>query len=386
MSVSKTAKHERIIVLDLLRGFSLFGIIIANMLVFHSPYLYIDPYSYFTSPSDQTTFKWIVIFIQGSFYPIFAFLFGYGLNMQYEKAVKAGKPYKPFMAKRLSLLLVFGVLHALLLWSGDILFTYAIIGFLVMLLLPLSRKWLLSLAFALYFIPTMGLYLLTKLVEVAAGLSIESLTEQSLVTQALEIYGRGTYGDIFSFRAYEWLITGVLNTFLVGFIIGGIMLFGVVCSKGQLIERATARKRALLLSGLLLTGIGILLKSWPFITSPTYSNIQLQTTLGGTVLAAGYIGLFLYITTSNKLAGFLSPLANAGRMSFTIYIMQTVIATTLFYSYGFGLYGQVDLWTGTVIATGIYLAQLVFATIWFKKYTQGPLEALWRIGIYGLKK
>lgn len=385
MKVMRTATKERIVALDILRGFSLLGIMIANMLIFHTPYLYIDPYSYFTNAGDQTTFKWITIFVQGSFYPIFAFLFGYGLNMQYEKAVQIGKPYMPLMAKRLSLLLGFGVLHALLLWSGDILFTYAVIGFAMMLLLKLSARWLLSLAIFLYFIPTIGLYVLTKLIESLGSFSLESLTEQSQIAEAVNIYGSGSFMDIFVFRAKEWLIFGVVNTFLVGFIILGIMLFGAACSKWKLIERAADHKLALFISGVFLTAIGLLIKSWPFIAEPTYSNIQLQTTLGGGVLAAGYIGLFLFMTTNQRIATFLQPLANAGRMSFTIYIMQTVIATTLFYSYGFGLYGTIDLWTGTVIGVGIYIVQLLFACIWFKKFSQGPLEALWRIGIYGVK-
>lgn len=386
MKVNRTAAGERVVALDLLRGFSLFGIIIANMLVFHSPYLYIDPYHYFTTTSDQMTFQWITILIQGSFYPIFAFLFGYGLNMQYEKATKLGKPYKPLMAKRLSLLLVFGVLHALLLWSGDILFTYAVIGFAMMLLLTLSTRWLFSLATLLYFIPTIGLYGLTKLIEIIADLKMEDMAEESLVREALDVYGAGTFGEIFSFRASEWLIYGLLNTFLIGFMILGIMLFGAACSRWKLIERAVERRQKYLIYGSLFTVIGLLLKSWPFLTAPTYSNIQLQTTLGGTVLAAGYICLFLYMTTYPQVKQFFSPLANAGRMSFTIYIMQTIIATTLFYGYGFGLYGKIDLWTGTIIGVGIYFGQLLFAHLWFKKYTQGPLEALWRMGIYGVKK
>ena len=87
MNVSPTTIGNRIETLDILRGFALLGIFIANMLLFHSPYFYIDPHSYFSTPSDVASYQLINIFVEASFYPIFAMLFGYGLNMQYEKAI-----------------------------------------------------------------------------------------------------------------------------------------------------------------------------------------------------------------------------------------------------------------------------------------------------------
>ena len=112
MKLTPTTLGNRIEALDILRGFALLGIFIANMLLFHSPYLYMDPYTWFSTPSDMATFKWIDIFVEASFYPIFAMLFGYGLNMQYEKALANGTSFAPVMARRLGILLGFGLLHA----------------------------------------------------------------------------------------------------------------------------------------------------------------------------------------------------------------------------------------------------------------------------------
>ena len=102
-------------------------------------------------------------------------------------------------------------------------------------------------------------------------------------------------------------------------------------------------------------------------------------------LAVGYASIFLVLTTSEKFRSFFSPLGKAGRMSLTTYIMQSVIATLIFYGYGFGLYGQVSLWTGTVMAFGIFVLQVIFAEIWLAKFKMGPIEKLWRIGTYGRK-
>ncbi len=141
MKLSPTSVDNRIEALDITRGFALLGIFIANMLFFHTPYLYLDPYSWFTS-GDAVTFKWIDIFVQGSFYPIFALLFGYGINMQYEKSIQRNTPYVPVMARRLGILLGIGLLHGLFIWSGDVLFTYAVMGFLMLVFVRIPAKWL----------------------------------------------------------------------------------------------------------------------------------------------------------------------------------------------------------------------------------------------------
>ncbi|MBO1914318.1 DUF418 domain-containing protein, partial [Microvirga sp. 3-52] len=77
------------------------------------------------------------------------------------------------------------------------------------------------------------------------------------------------------------------------------------------------------------------------------------------------------------------PIGKAGRMSLTIYITQSVVATLIFYSYGFGLYGKVDLLAGTWIALGVFVVQVLFAELWLSKFRMGPLEWLWRKGVYG---
>ena len=153
MKLAPTTLNNRIEALDLLRGFALLGILLANMLVFHTPYFYIEPYSYFSASGDLGAFKWLTIFVQGSFYPIFAFLFGYGLNMQYEKALERNEPFVKMMSKRLSILLVFGLIHALFIWSGDVLFSYATLGFSLLILIRIPAKWLTILAAVLYIIP-----------------------------------------------------------------------------------------------------------------------------------------------------------------------------------------------------------------------------------------
>lgn len=386
MKLTPTSLNHRIEALDLLRGFSLLGIFIANMLLFHTPYFHIEPYSYFTTRGDQTTFQWIVILVQGSFYPIFAFLFGYGINMQYEKALERKQSFPKMMAKRLAVLMLFGLIHALFIWSGDVLFTYATLGFLLILLVRIPAKWLALFAVVLYAIPSGFLYLITKLIVMMDPKTFENeLSDPEQVAEAIRVFSNGTIGEIFSFRIMEWLVYGLTSTFLGIFIVLPIIMFGAAISKWKVIERAHELKRKLLVSGILIAPIGIWIKALPFIKEPSYDLIQLQQTFGGVLLAAAYVALFLVLTTSSKFRSFFSPLGKAGRMSLTTYLAQSVIATIIFYAYGFGLYGGISLWTGTVMALGIFVLQVIFAEVWLAKYKMGPIEKVWRIGTYGKK-
>lgn len=112
MKLQPTTLRERVDAIDLMRGFSLFGILLINMLAFHSPLSYIDPYKWFSSNMDQTIFTGLDIFVQASFYLLFAMLFGYGLMMQFSRAQQHSQPFVPLAVKRLVILLAFGIIHA----------------------------------------------------------------------------------------------------------------------------------------------------------------------------------------------------------------------------------------------------------------------------------
>lgn len=385
MMLQPTHANERIVALDLLRGFSLLGIFIANMLFFHTPYIYIDPFSWFTTPSDQATFKWITVFVQGSFYPIFAILFGYGINMQYEKALRTARPFAPVLAKRLSIMLLFGFIHALLIWAGDILVSYAVMGFALLLLVRLPGKWLAPIAAILYIIPMGGLYLLLKFFEsVDPSSSTEAYVDIHQIELSISAYAHGSFADIFAQRFMEWLLIGVGSGLLLGaFTILPLISFGAVLSKWKVIERAGELKTRLSIAAIICIPVGIWIKSFPFTKAPTASYQLLQETIGGVLLALGYIAVILLLAQLPIFITIFRPIAKAGRMSLTTYITQSIVATLIFYNYGLGLYGKVDLATGTWMAVGIFVIQVILAELWFHKYKMGPLEALWRRLTYG---
>ncbi len=384
LKFTPTTLGNRVEALDLLRGIALLGIFIANMLLFHSPYLYIDPYSWFSTPSDIATYKWINIFVEASFYPIFAMLFGYGLNMQYEKAIANKTPFAPVMARRLSILLGFGVLHAVFIWSGDILFTYALMGFIMIAFVRIPKKWVLPIAAVIYIIPcglmAAATYFLGKL---SSSAGLEEYADIHQIELSISAYAHGTYAEILSYRFFEWLLMGLVSTLTGFFIVLPIILFGAGLSKWKVIERASEWKGRIAVVTVIALAAGFWLKSIPYAGQPGLDTKLLQQLFGGPILAAGYVGLILLLFQIPLFRKIVRPVSKAGRMSLTTYITQSIVATLIFYSYGLGMYGKVDLVTGTWIAVGVFAIQVIFAEVWLTKFKMGPLEWLWRKGTYG---
>lgn len=384
MKLTVTSLDNRIEALDIIRGFALLGIFIANMLLFHSPYWYLEPYTFFANGRDAGVFQWIDVFVQSSFYPMFAFLFGYGLNMQYEKAMERNKPYAAIMARRLTVLLGFGLLHALLIWAGDVLFTYAVFGYLMILFVRIPAKWLLPFATVLYAVPMWLLYLMTKwVVKINPEAITEELGNAAKIEAAFSTYGDGSFGEIFVFRLIEWLTYGLSSTATGFFIVLPIIMLGAAMSKWKVIERAVEMRKQLTIIAVLFVAAGIWIKFLPYLKEPTYDLVLIQESFGGLILAIGYMALLLLLCTNPLFRTVFRPIGKAGRMSLTTYLTQSIVATLLFYGYGFGMYGQVDLGTGTLIAIALFIVQVIFSSLWLTKFRMGPLEWFWRRLTYG---
>lgn len=380
MSIKPTGVNERIISIDVMRGFALLGIFVVNMLFFHSPYIYINPYTWFQNPSDFETFKMIDIFVQGSVYPLFSMLFGYGLAMQFLKSTANGGPFAKFAVRRLTILLIIGCIHAFLIWAGDILITYALAGFVLILMIRLKPIWLLLISIFLFLIPNgllYGLVYLGSLLEPNATIIYTGIQE---IEASIVAYGQGSWGDIFSQRLADWLYMSGNGLVVISmlFTIVPFLLLGAAAAKWKLIERARELKVYWMITVLVMLIVGTVIKWLPYLLEANLFTMGIQDTFGGPLQAIAYAGIIALVCSIPFAAKILSPISKVGRMSMTTYLMQSIIATTIFYAYGFGLYGKIDLSTGTWMAIGIYAFQVVFAEIWFTKFKQGPVEMLWR--------
>ncbi len=377
---------ERIQTLDVLRGFSLLGILLVNMIAFHSPYTYYNPYDWWEY-GDLTVYTWLDILVQGSFYPIFAMMFGYGLVIMQRRSAIRGTSFLKISMRRLSVLLIFGIIHAFFIWSGDILITYALLGMVLLLFLRLPGPWLMGLGWGLYLLPQLffsGMLVLASLFDSA---SLADYIDIAGLQQSEMIYSTGSFMEITNQRISDWKANNLSGGLIIYFfLILPMMMIGAGAGKMQWLEKAASQWKKWLVILLIALPIGIAVKTLPFLMGLTISYQYIQDAIGGPILGMAYIAAIVLIMRSAKVAKLLHPLSSAGRMSITIYIMQSVIGTLIFYHYGLGLYGKISLATGTWLAFAIYMIQVVFAEIWLSKFKHGPIEKFWRFLTYGKKQ
>lgn len=381
-----TLMHERVHTIDILRGVSLLGILLVNMFGFYLPQPHIDTLHWFTEAKDIIWQQTLDIYVQSSFYPLFSMLFGYGLAMQYIKSQKTGINFYKFAPKRLIILLVIGLLHAFLIWWGDILATYAFCGFFLIVLIRLKSPWMITIAFMLnglfhgfmlFVLSMMGM--LNSEVEARA-------VDIIMIQNAISAYGTGTWMDAFTQRLADLSVQmGFGMWFMSLFTILPYMLIGAAAAKWRLIERAKELKVMWLILAVVGIGLGLFIKSAPYMFTHTHLLDYVKVVVGGPILAIGYMAVIIVICLLPFALKVLSPFAKLGRMSMTMYIMQSIIGTFIFYNFGLGLYGKMTVEMGTYIALGIFATQLIIAELWLSKFSQGPLEAAIKRLTYGKK-
>ncbi|EDL64043.1 DUF418 domain-containing protein [Bacillus sp. SG-1] len=381
--IQPVSKKERILSLDVIRGFSLLGIFIINMISFHSPFLYIDQYTWWKAPGDQQVFPWIDILVQASFYPLFAMLFGYGLAVQQMRSLQRGTNFYPLAIRRLVVLLFIGSVHAFLIWSGDILINYALFGLLLLFFMKMSGKALLWAGSLLFLLPQMFFSILMFLVSLTDQTGVSFYSDLTNITNSIEAYGNGGFKEIFFQRFEDWYnVNGPENMMFVLLSIFPMLMIGAGAGKLHILERIPDNKKFWITLLVILSIVGLSLKSLPFTVEANVAYSYIQDMLGAPFLSVSYAILLALLLINRKISVVLKPLAAAGRMSLTNYLAQSIIGTLIFYNYGLGLYGEVTLATGTWLAAGIFFIQVIVSEIWLAKFRHGPMEKLWRILTY----
>ncbi|WP_449622113.1 DUF418 domain-containing protein [Robertmurraya sp. Marseille-Q9965] len=370
-------EKDRIVSLDMMRGFAILGIFLVNMLSFHSPLLYLDPFSWWDSDLDKGTYIFIDVFAQGSFYPLFSLLFGYGLVLIYERTIKREQAFLPIAARRLLVLLFIGMIHAFFIWHGDILITYAIFGLLFLLFRKLSGTAMIIMGGLFWLIPNILLTLLFVIALLLSPAGDLSMYEPELARQSVEIYQQGSYFSIFQQRFEDWYaVNNLANGIFMLFSIFPFFLIGGGAAKLKWMEKVKELKKPFFISLLIFFTVGLFLKLSPYIFDRNIVNEYIQDSFGGPMLAFSFaLAIALWAEKSNR---FLRILAPVGKMSMSNYLLQSVVSTILFYSYGFGLYDQISAFWGTVLVVFIYFFQIIWSSYWLKNHHYGPVEWLWR--------
>ena len=396
------AAKDRIVWLDMLRGFALLGILLINIVGFAWPLIYADMLHRDIPGNalDDVVFHGVSWLVQGKFYTLFSLLFGIGCIIFMMNAEKKGKSPRKLFFRRVLILLVIGILHALFLWWGDILVMYALCGMLLLLFYHCKPRTLLiwagSLfaAFALLMIVGTGLMFVADSLTGGGEGSLKSemnLEYQKLYEQSIANYGAGGLSDILAQRATDWGQT-LSNLVVVPFMILPIFLIGAYVIRSGLLQRMQTEVATLRKVMIWSFGIGVV---FTILKEYSSANMKLDATsmydavqplfgfFGDLGLAGFYATALLALTRMETWKSLLSSLQWAGRMALTNYLLQSVICCLLFYNVGLGLYGKIGVAGLALIAFVIFVAQVLFSRWWFTRYSFGPMEWLWRRMTYG---
>jgi uncharacterized protein len=387
------SEKERIVSLDVLRGFALLGILPMNIQYFSMiSASYMNPTAY-GDLQGKNYLVWLIchVLADEKFMAIFSMLFGAGVFLMTSHAEAAGRRSAPLHYRRMGWLILFGLAHGYLLWSGDILFTYGMCG----LAIYLCRKWqprtliaagLLTVAVASVVLTGYGVWSShwspADLLEAR-----EQLWMPSTAMAAKEIAAyRGSWIAQMKFRVPDSL--QMETNFFVGFTFwraAGMMLIGMgLFKQGVFSGKQRGSVYWAMIAAAVVVGVPVILygtermirSGWDFRYSFFYAaQFNYWASI---VVSLGWVGAVMLACKAPLLLPLTRRLAAVGRMAFTNYILHTIICTTIFYGYGLGLFGKVErIWQFALVVV-IWVAQLIVSPIWLRYFVFGPLEWLWR--------
>ena len=400
-ALSPIDPRQRLVHVDMIRGFALFGVLLVNMFNFGAGSII------WIEPIDEAAFSISRFLFETKSWRLFSFLFGFGFALQFIRADERGSKLLSTYAWRLVILFVFGMANALL-YDGDILMYYAELGLVLILFRKVPPKVLVLVAAALLLVfpvqrafdvvingPSPEMDPFEIRLERAQGRMEERLQNHP--------YAVGTIGDVMVENAQEIppifitdvrgpeSVFGFFAMFLLGLAAGQSRilhdltkhkkLFRYICGWGLTIGLLcmTIERVLFNLVGYELFGdhrVGIL----PQVVGDFTFNF------GATALALGYAASIVILAQYDNWRRFLMPLAAVGRMALSIYLLQTLMFSTLFYGYGFGQVGRIGPAAVFSYAVLFFVVHIIIANWWLRRYRFGPAEWLWRSLTYRTKQ
>jgi uncharacterized protein len=419
-AIGPITPRERITSVDVLRGFALFGILLLNITAFGLPNAAFSDPTVAGGAAGVNFAWWFVsqVLFEGKMRTIFSMLFGAGVVLLTTRAENQGGGARiaDIYYRRTMWLILFGLLHAYLIWSGDILYGYGVAG---LFLFPFRRQ-------SAKFLLTAGLIVLALGVpkSVLEGRRLESLrvrarqadaaaaggralTEKQIEAQSewhdtlkgmkpttaqvreeVEAH-RGSYVTLFLRRMDEVSEGESTGFYRFGFIdVAGMMLLGMGLLKLGVFSAARSSR---FYAGLALCGYGAGVPINWYITrrDAAYEFEPAQMFFGWTgydlgrlAVALGHIAVVVLLFKSGVMPGLARRLAAVGRMALSNYLATSIICTTLFEGYGFGLFARLQRAELLLVVLPIWMAQLLWSPLWLRRFRFGPMEWVWRSLVY----
>jgi len=392
--------QQRIVTLDIVRGFALLGILIMNMPGFVSSiFIEADGSHLWSSPIDRAAELARDMLFSGKFNSMFSLLFGIGFTIQFARMEQLAPGHATHLyLRRLLILLAIGLVHAMFFWTGDVLHVYAVLGLLLLLVMRhMSDRAIVALIVLLLVYPAISG--VVRLLVVTPDITAMRVAQAQAFEASNNLaYGGGTFiaaarehmREFAHFYDNVWSLWGTLGFYVQ---MATTMLLGVLVGRHRLAQRIPE----LLPSIRRIQGWAL---SVGLVCALTFGIIfEIQRTPGPTPLKVlGSLAytisrpslMIFYVLTIVRLAQLPSwqarfaPIAATGRMPLTNYLMQTLICTTLMYGWGFGLWGTVGPAGQLLLAFAIFFViQVPLSILWLRRFEYGPLEYLWRVATYG---
>jgi uncharacterized protein len=363
---------------DVLRGFALLGILVVNIQFMG------------LSSAEGARGDWTLGFANGSatfliasifagkFYLLFSFLFGYSSNY-----IIRGEPAnRTRWIKRCLVLIALGALHFTFLWHGDIIFIYGVFGLLLIPFFFRADQTLKIWTRVVFFASSTLILLVGALVYISERYFPEESYQALMDSKLDEVLLNGTFQDSISARLELWIYNITSGIFLQGGLAFAAFLLGLRLARSQFLSSPidTKKNSKLMKIGLLL-GAPIQIVSAAMLVSNEQSAEPSEAThvlalfvsfIAAPLLSMFYVGLIRKLVEEKPhLVLWIKP---AGKVSLTIYISQSVITSMIFAPWGLGLFQDLDTWQVLLLAFGIWLLLVYLASIWLKRFKQGPLE------------
>ena len=391
--VGPVGSSERILFIDVLRGMALFGILAANMRAFVAPLDCYDHIGVLFHGRADVVGQWIIdAFVQGKFITIFSFLFGMGFAIQMTRAEARGVRFLSFYPRRLLALALFGLIHGMLIWAGDVLLTYAFSGANLLLFRNRQQKTLLWWAGGLFALPIVvpTIFLAIYFSRFRPHWMHPRPPDMQKLYAVVQIYAHGTARQILAQNWVEWKRELPATFFAI--YASALFLLGMWVWRAGIVQRLEEYKPVFRRVCAWCIPIGLILCVYVATVNALSRPGQISLARwfagvvwfpGSHILSAGYISGLALIFLNGNWRRYLMPFAAVGRTALTNYLAQSVICTLFFYHYTTGLYGRIGPALAFVPTIILYGAQVVISNLWLQHYRFGPMEWLWRGMTYG---
>ena len=388
------ALQSRLLNIDIIRGIALLGILLMNIQAFSMNF---SAYSNPTSFGDLNGINFYVyyfshLFADQKFMTIFSILFGVGIVLMAENIEKKGGNPSKVHYKRMLILAVFGLLHAYLLWFGDILFPYALAGMIAYTARKKPVKFLFMTAFLSIGFCSVVMFLTSFAIPLMEEADIQNLLAvwaptQEMIDKDILVNQASWLGQMEhrNFMASKMQT----NVLFYMFRIVGLMMIGMALFKLDFFGERFSNKR-LTISAVIALALGLVLiitgnqanfdSGWGL--DSMMSGIQ-SNYWGSILMAYSYMSLLIVFCRSSALMKLKGLLANVGKMALTNYLSHTLICGFIFYGWGLGFYGSFERSDMLLVVIGIWIFQLFFSNFWMSHFRFGPFEWLWRSMTYG---